>query len=98
MFIGGCQTMIHYPFLPEVALGIAAVGLLFKGRNMQLLTTKTIVSLLQAINKIEIDEAWAAAVCLHLFCRVDCPTLPNIRLDLNQLGQENFLKIFCFDK
>jgi hypothetical protein len=80
---------------PEVALGIA--GLLFKG-NMRLLATKSIVPLLQAIDKIGINEAWASAVRLGLFRHVDRPILPNMRLDLNQFSQRDCKINFRFDQ
>ena len=80
---------------PEVALGIT--GLLFKG-NMRLLATKSIVPLLEAINEIGIDEAWASAVHLGLLRHVDRPILPNMRLDLNQFSQTDCKINFRFDQ
>jgi hypothetical protein len=66
----------------------AIIGIAFKG-NGRLLKTQDIVPFLLCCREFGIKETWTAAVRHRFFRHIDQPILPNLRLDLNSMTQND---------
>ena len=79
---------------PELAVLLA---LLFRG-NDQVLATKDAPLFLVSLEILGFDETWELFAANRSFRHVDRPIIPNVRLDLNAISQNDCLKHYRFDQ